>query len=110
MSAREVDFRSELWGERARDLRPLLRKGKSDSGSLDNVFELLVRSGRSLAHAKEMLIPAAWENVADLGDELTAFYEYHAVPDRAVGRPGRHRCQRRRPVDRSDGSQRPSTR
>ena len=78
MSAREVDFRSELWGERARDLRPLLRKGKSDSGSLDNVFELLVRSGRSLAHAKEMLIPAAWENVADLGDELTAFYEYHA--------------------------------
>ncbi len=78
MTAREVDFRSAVWGERAADLRPLLRLGKSDSGSLDNAMELLVRSGRSLAHAKEMLIPAAWENVADLDPALRAFYEYHA--------------------------------
>ncbi len=78
MSAREVDFRSALWGERAADLRPLLRAGESDSGSLDQTFELIVRSGRSLAHAKEMLIPAAWENVPDLDPDLQAFYEYHA--------------------------------
>ncbi len=78
MVAREVDFRSELWGDRAADLRPLLRAGKSDSGSLDNAVELLVRSGRSLAHVKEMLIPAAWENVSDLAPDLRAFYEYHA--------------------------------
>ncbi len=78
MAAREVDLRSALWGERAADLRPWLRRGKSDSGSLDNVMELLVRSGRTLAHAKEMLIPAAWENVSDLAPALRAFYEYHA--------------------------------
>ncbi|MDX1450332.1 MAG: glutamate synthase central domain-containing protein, partial [Acidimicrobiia bacterium] len=78
MAAREVDFQSEIWADRATDLRPLLRKGKSDSGSLDNALELLIRSGRSLPHAKEMLIPAAWENVADLDPARRAFYEYHA--------------------------------
>ncbi len=78
MTAREVDFQSDVWAERAGDLRPLLRKGKSDSGSLDNALELLVRSGRSLPHAKEMLIPAAWENVADIDPARRAFYEYHA--------------------------------
>ena len=78
MAAREADARAEVWGPRTADLRPFLGPDRSDSASLDNAFELLVRSGRSLAHAKEMLIPPAWENVADLDPELQAFYEYHA--------------------------------
>ena len=78
MAAREVDLRSPLWRERTEDLVPLLEPGQSDSGHLDNALELLVRSGRSLAHAKEMLIPAAWENVPDLDPNLEAFYRYHA--------------------------------
>ena len=78
MRARERAGASSLWGERLADLSPWLQPGQSDSGSLDNVFELLLRSGRGLAHTKEMLIPAAWENVVDLDPELRAFYEYHA--------------------------------
>ncbi len=78
MQSRERNVESAVWGERARDLRPFLQDGLSDSGSLDNVFELLLRTGRSLAHVKEMLIPAAWENVADQDPELRSFYEYHA--------------------------------
>ncbi len=78
MAAREIDAGSDVWGDRSRDLRPFLAPGKSDSGSLDNAFELLVDSGRSLAHAKEMLMPPAWENVSDLDNQLRAFYEYHA--------------------------------
>ncbi len=78
MAARQVDLRSVVWKERTPDLVPLLQPRQSDSGSLDNAVELLVRSGRSLAHAKEMLIPPAWENVADLDPSLRAFYEYHA--------------------------------
>ncbi len=78
MQAREVNVTSPVFGERARDLRPFLEPRQSDSGSLDNAFELLVRSGRSLPHVKEMLMPAAWENVADLDPSLRAFYEYHA--------------------------------
>ncbi|MGH8874617.1 MAG: glutamate synthase large subunit, partial [Acidimicrobiia bacterium] len=78
MDAREKAASSELWGERLPDLFPFLQEGQSDSGSLDNMFELLLRTGRSLAHVKELLIPEAWENVADLDPELQAFYEYHA--------------------------------
>jgi glutamate synthase domain-containing protein 2/glutamate synthase domain-containing protein 1/glutamate synthase domain-containing protein 3 len=78
MNARAVDLRSEVWEERTPDLQPLLEDGASDSGSLDNALELLVRSGRSLIHSKEILVPPAWENVTDLHPELRSFYEYHA--------------------------------
>jgi glutamate synthase (ferredoxin) len=78
MAARSNDLRSELWRDRTEDLKPLVSTSGSDSASLDQAFEVLVRSGRSLAHVKEMLIPAAWENVNDLDPDLKAFYEYHA--------------------------------
>ncbi len=78
MVAREVGATSPIWGDRLGDLRPFLEPDQSDSGSLDNAVELLVRTGRSLPHVKEMLVPAAWENVADLEPDLRAFYEYHA--------------------------------
>ena len=78
MAARERGAASPVWGDRLVDLMPFLDDGQSDSGSLDNVFELLLRTGRDLAHTKELLIPPAWENVADLDPELRSFYEYHA--------------------------------
>ena len=78
MAAREADAGADVWRGRVVDLTPFVSLGRSDSGTLDNVFELLVRSGRSLTHAKEMLIPPAWENVPDLDDDLKSFYEYHA--------------------------------
>jgi len=78
MEARERAATPGVWGDRLEDVFPFLQPGLSDSASLDNVFELLLQSGRSLPHVKEMLIPAAWENVTDLAPELAAFYEYHA--------------------------------
>jgi glutamate synthase domain-containing protein 2/glutamate synthase domain-containing protein 1/glutamate synthase domain-containing protein 3 len=78
MLAREKAATPGVWGDRLPDLFPFLQPGISDSGSLDNAFELLMRSGRSLAHVKELLIPAAWENVPDLDPDLAAFYAYHA--------------------------------
>ena len=50
----------------------------SDSAKLDNVLELLVRSGRDVRHALAMLVPEAWEAVDDFDPELRAFYRYHA--------------------------------
>jgi glutamate synthase (ferredoxin) len=79
MAARSNDLGDTIWGERTADLSPLVRPGVgSDSASLDEAFEVLVRSGRDLSHVKEMLIPQAWENVPDLDPDLRAFYEYHA--------------------------------
>lgn len=79
MAARSNDLGTTIWGDRTSELAPLVRPGLgSDSASLDEAFEVLVRSGRGLAHVKEMLIPQAWENVGDLDPELRAFHEYHA--------------------------------
>ncbi len=78
MRARENAATEGPWGDRLADLSPFLQPDLSDSASLDNAFELLMMSGRSLPHVKEMLIPAAWENVSDLPRELVSFYQYHA--------------------------------
>ena len=48
MVGREMNARSPVWGERIGELRPFLEPEQSDSGSLDNAFELLLRTGRSL--------------------------------------------------------------
>ena len=77
-----------LWGNRnamrAREarlpeaLRSVIWSGGSDSASLDNALELLVRSGRGPVHALMMLVPEAWEHTADLDPALRGFYEFHA--------------------------------
>ena len=60
------------------ELLPLLERKTSDSGNLDNAAELLVRTGRSLAHAMTMLLPPAWENDATLPRQVRSFYESQA--------------------------------
>ncbi len=56
---------------------PLEFRGLSDSAALDRTLELLVRSGRGLAHAMLMLVPEAYEGRHDLDPALRGFYEYH---------------------------------
>ena len=58
--------------------RSVIVPGGSDSAALDNVFELLVLSGRSLPHAMMMLIPGAWEQNGLMKKEVRDFYKYHA--------------------------------
>ncbi len=78
MDARQNEATPGVWGDRLGDTFPFYQPGLSDSATLDNVWELLMMSGRSLAHVKEMLIPPAWESRGDLAPEMVAFYEYHA--------------------------------
>ena len=59
MKIHEQDMRSKLF-EEIEYLKPVIAEGNSDSAALDNVFELLVRSGKSVPLAKLMLIPDAW--------------------------------------------------
>jgi len=78
MKAREPELISHFWGRSLEDLKPVLDETGSDSAILDNVFELLVQSGRDPLHAMMMLVPEAYENVADVDPEVRAFFEYHA--------------------------------
>jgi glutamate synthase (ferredoxin) len=79
MRAREAQLSCPLWGERLPELLPVIQKGGSDSSDLDNVFELLVQSGRDPLHAMMMLVPEAYQNMPHMDPDLAAFYEYHAT-------------------------------
>ena len=78
MRARESRLKSKLLGDTALRIRPIILPGASDSASFDNVLELLTMAGRSVPHAMMMMIPEAWERDHRMGDELKAFYAYHA--------------------------------
>ncbi|MHC1748180.1 MAG: glutamate synthase large subunit [Cellulosilyticaceae bacterium] len=79
MNAREGILKSEAFGEDIKKLFPIVTPDCSDSATFDNAFELLVRSGRSLAHAMMMLIPEAWQNTNLMPEAKKAFYNYHAT-------------------------------
>ena len=78
MQAREVDASSSFWKDDINTLKPFIDEDISDSGQLDNAVELLVQSGRTLAHAQEMLMPSAWENNPRFTEDEKAFYQYHS--------------------------------
>ncbi len=59
MKIHEQDMSSKLFSD-IESLKPVIGSGNSDSAALDNVFELLVRSGKSVPLTKLMLIPDAW--------------------------------------------------
>ncbi|NER50191.1 MAG: glutamate synthase large subunit [Symploca sp. SIO1A3] len=61
-------------------LKPFVHPDNSDSATLDNVFELLVRFGRSPMEAIMMMVPEAYQNQPDLAQypEIVDFYEYYS--------------------------------
>ncbi|MCL5674525.1 MAG: glutamate synthase large subunit [Candidatus Omnitrophica bacterium] len=76
--AREGLLKSGLFSNEIENIKPVIVPGGSDSASLDNIFELLTLSGRSLPHAMMMLIPAAYEQDNSMSGEIRDFYRYHA--------------------------------
>ena len=80
MSAREPELAHPLWGERIADLLPPVHADSSDSGALDKLLELLVRSGRSPLEAMMMCMPEAYENRPARGEDAAVvdFYDYYS--------------------------------
>ncbi|HTY12990.1 MAG TPA: glutamate synthase large subunit [Candidatus Omnitrophota bacterium] len=78
MAAKQGQLASAVFGDAIEDLKPVIVPGGSDSAAIDNAFELLLLSGRSLPHAMMMLIPNAWEQDKLMEAKLKDFYQYHA--------------------------------
>ncbi len=80
MTARQASLEHPLWGDRIDELKPFVNVNNSDSATLDNVFELLVRSGRSPLEALMIMVPEAYQNQPSLRDfpEIVDFYEYYS--------------------------------
>ncbi|MCB1020035.1 MAG: glutamate synthase large subunit, partial [Acidobacteria bacterium] len=79
MRAREATLHSELFGHDIDKLKPIIDVNGSDSTMIDNALELLVQSGRSVAHSLMMLVPEAWSSHKHMSDAKKAFYEFHAT-------------------------------
>lgn len=80
MVAREPDLAHSCWGDRLSELKPTVNAENSDSANLDNVMELLVRSGTSPQEALMIMVPEAYQNQPDLLNypEIVDFYEYYS--------------------------------
>jgi len=79
MKARTALFEHPDLGDAVKDLDPVIIEGSSDTACLDNALELLVVTGRDLAHSLAMLVPEAWASKAHLRPEVKGFFEYHAT-------------------------------
>ncbi len=66
MKAHETRLSHPLLDAYLDDIKPIVQAGGSDTASLDNVFELLVRGGRDAPMAKAMLIPESITNNATM--------------------------------------------
>ncbi|MGB0766664.1 MAG: glutamate synthase large subunit [Phycisphaeraceae bacterium] len=77
-AARQGLMQSEVFGEDLKDLFPIINREASDSGSFDNVLEMLYMNGRSLTEAIMMMIPEAWEGHDQMSLTKRAFYQYNA--------------------------------
>ena len=73
MRARQGKAASKLFGNKIKKLFPIAEADCSDSGSFDNVLELLIMSGRKLPEAAMMMIPEAWQNDKEMSKKKENF-------------------------------------
>ncbi len=77
MKSHEIRMASSAFGDAAEDIKPIIPAGTSDSGALDAVFEVMVRSGRSAPMTKTMMVPEAWsKSTTDIPKAWADMYAY----------------------------------
>eukprot|EP01025_Chloroclados_australasicus_P031120 TRINITY_DN3140_c1_g1_i4.p1 TRINITY_DN3140_c1_g1~~TRINITY_DN3140_c1_g1_i4.p1 ORF type:complete len:2248 (+),score=229.22 TRINITY_DN3140_c1_g1_i4:145-6744(+) len=74
MKCDKLDLNEELHEA----LLPIIMETQSDSGSFDNVLELLTRTGREIPEVMMMMIPEAWQNDSLMEQDRVNFYRYHS--------------------------------
>ena len=78
MRAREGNMESSIFGDRLKELFPIVEPNCSDSGNFDNVLEFLALSGRSLEESVLMMVPEAWQKKKTISKERKAYYEFQS--------------------------------
>ncbi|MCH7497452.1 MAG: glutamate synthase large subunit [Candidatus Marinimicrobia bacterium] len=77
MQAREREMQSQFWGSDLETLKPIVTDEGSDSFSLDNVLEFLMRSGRGMFRSLMMMLPEPYRKHPNMDPALRDFYVYH---------------------------------
>ena len=76
MKSHETRLSHPLLDPWLEDIKPVVQAGGSDTATLDNVFELLVRGGRDAPMAKAMLIPESTANNATMPEAHRELFMY----------------------------------
>ncbi|MBI1250722.1 MAG: glutamate synthase large subunit [Alphaproteobacteria bacterium] len=76
MKSHEIRMASDAFGRAQEDVKPIIQPDCSDSSALDNVFEVLVRAGRTAPMAKALLVPEAWAKAHTMDPRHRALYAY----------------------------------
>ncbi len=76
MKSHEIKMASDNFGDSASDIKPIIQPNGSDSANLDNVFEVIVRAGRSAPWAKSILVPPAWRDDTVMPEHHKALFMY----------------------------------
>ncbi|MFP4282935.1 MAG: glutamate synthase central domain-containing protein, partial [Opitutales bacterium] len=79
MKAREYSSDHGVWGDRFKDLAPMVQEDMSDSASFDNCLQLMTVGGRSIINGVSIMMPTAWEENKDMPEAVRDFYKYHAA-------------------------------
>ena len=61
------------------DFKSLVNETGSDSSSLDNMIELLVKGGINFFRSIRMVLPPAWQNIHTMDPDVRAFHEYNSM-------------------------------
>lgn len=79
MRAREPHLHHPIWKGHAADQQPVIYRNGSDSGSLDNALEMMIRADCTAEGALMQLMPEAYRNQPDLKHhpEIVDFYRYY---------------------------------
>ncbi|MDA5192983.1 glutamate synthase large subunit [Alphaproteobacteria bacterium LMG 31809] len=77
MRNHEIKMAAMAFGEYSDVIKPVIPAGGSDSSSLDAVFEVMVRAGRTAPLVKTLLIPESWsKKTSSMPDAHRAMYAY----------------------------------
>ena len=79
MQTREGTMKSSVFGETLHELYPIIEKGASDSGTVDNVLEFMCRSGQDITQCALTMIPEAWQNDHNMDPDRRAFYQFQSM-------------------------------
>ena len=79
MLSRENILKSDVFGDRMKDIVPMLDVRGSDSARLDNTLEFMMMSGMDLPLAVMATIPEPWQHIPTMSREKKAFYQYYAT-------------------------------
>lgn len=79
MKAREGVMKNDDFGDKLKNLYPVVEPNLSDSGSADCVLEFLVHAGnRKLPEAVMTMVPEAWQNDPTMSEEKRDYYHWAA--------------------------------